>query len=355
MASTPQQKIKVLRRVRSSSRSFGDYYTKRKNFEKTSWKDFNKQSKAHNSSKEDREKALDITAKLCKEVYKRWYESLKDKPEAQRFLSDSRFAPENVFADEKSTKQKMGMLHTITKSVYKLYPELSLGQYCPVLFQQGLNSRSNGEFIACSFIHFNSEASHMYKTKRKKQENECRLYLNSTAINTPIIAARVIAKAQEKGLPIYFKMKTDDDASDTLLYYCSYEEADELIDIIEEVKQEEPRLFEGTKDIPPHLGVINGYIGFGEEPKKALYIDDEKQSYSSVRDPFLNEMMKLTDQTKNGEITREQAKEIVQKLAEKYDVDNCLFINGETAKELKAAGLYDQIGKDAVPPEQLGK
>lgn len=129
-----------------------------------------------------------------------------------------------------------------------------------------------------------------YALEDKKEDDvNCRLYLNLIAKNTPAFALELYKKCRAKNLPFYFKFTLKDSRNDPFLLYTSYELMPTYLEIIEEIKKDKPFLFEGTENVSNKLGVLNGYIGFGDEPKIADN-NGNLYSYNSLRKKLINEI-----------------------------------------------------------------
>ena len=207
------------------------------------------------------------------------------------------------------------------------------GSQCPVITESG--QRVYIENQGGDFIHVRTTS----KT-REKQQTECRLYLNLKFENILPVAKAVMEIAQKRGLPMHYKFSTGGIMrSDALLFYCSYEEADELIDIINEVKAANAKLFEGAENIPPFMGSIDGYIGFAEEPEKN---DAKERSHTSRIVAYINECMQVQKAYRDGMITEEEYKKKRNELCEKYKVpqkSRYWFLNKSTVEELVNDGF----------------
>ncbi len=247
-----------------------------------------------------------------------------------QFLS---FLKNPFFNPESNEFNKNGLTYEqLMKFAWKQYPCIQeiFGSYAPLYFQSGSREYS-------SFIHVRSD--YLYKTNKKKGNTECRLYLNLKAENIGTFARLVMRFGKEKQMPLYFKFsELDLDArSDTFLFYCSYDEVKDVVELIEEIKMQNPKLFEGTENVPPHLGTIKGYIGFGEEPteaKKNVSNYEDGASYTQVRADYFE----IVGYIKNRkDLTEKEKEEKIKKLQVEYDVvdDENIFLNKSTIEELK--------------------
>ena len=259
------------------------------------------------------------------------------------FLTDKEFDP-----DSEEFKNLGYSFEKLIRSLGQKHPEIKqqFGAYSPIYFQD------------ISFIHVNSNK--FYYSKSKKQPNECRLYLNMKVENVAEFATIAMRLGQVLELPLYFKFARNDKRNDTFLFYCSYEEVPKVVALIEQIKAEKPKLFEGTEKVPCHLGKINGYIGFGEEPTEVckLPIYEDGASYTEVRADMLEELHIVNERFREKKISEEEAKAKRSEITKKYDVARLklMFLNQSTIDQLSKAGYnIDEIRKNAQNPYQLGE
>ena len=99
------------------------------------------------------------------------------------------------------------------------------------------------------------------------EDISCRLYLNIKPENILELVEKLVEKSYDKRCRVYFKFWTNDSRNDPFLIYTNYKKISKFIEIIQEIKHENPKLFEGCEQINPFLTTIDGFIGFGEEPK----------------------------------------------------------------------------------------
>ena len=143
----------------------------------------------------------------------------------------------------------------------------------------------------------------------KNEEVKHRLYLTVDSENRAKMVSRIIDRCNEKRLPYNFKVhinfakKKENQQSDTIVMYLSNEEqVVEYVNFINEILEEDKDLKSHTYKASPHLGIIDGYIGYGFEPK----LEVGKTSYS-----------KLLKQSVKGCATKKMAIDIFSFLADK--------------------------------------
>lgn len=117
--------------------------------------------------------------------------------------------------------------------------------------------------------------------KKDKYPNvEHRLYLNTESIDTHNMATLFVEKCNEHQLPYYFKFNELGSRDDTIVIYSSSENLDKYIEILREIKRDHPDLISETKDPPILTGKVDGWIGYGSEPKLP---NGKKSSFNVVR------------------------------------------------------------------------
>lgn len=150
-----------------------------------------------------------------------------------------------------------------------------------------------------------------FSVDREKHARFCydsKLYLNIKLENRIELAKRMIEKALKKNIPFVFKFALYDQRTDNVVIYVDFENVSLTADMIDEVKKENPHLFEGCQVKNPLLATYRKYMGFGEE---AIY-----SSYNSARTDILmmtyKELSKLYNKDPNS-LTDENIKKIFKK------------------------------------------
>ncbi len=224
---------------------------------------------------------------FCKLVYTDWYNhALNNKGELnnnQKRLVKilhkyPQFNPNNV---TKHFTSKTPYYDLITQGYDKYFTNTS--SRCALL--QGGNIISQNGDYSDGFLHvFGFQTQGL-----QKQKNDCRLYLNLLGKNIPNFATQAYQKCRKRGLPFYFKFCLTDHRNDNFLFYTPYEHLADYVAVIEEIKKEHPELLQGTTKLSQNLGVINGYIGYGDNPQ-VLDVDGTAHSYNSLREHCVNDI-----------------------------------------------------------------
>jgi len=99
----------------------------------------------------------------------------------------------------------------------------------------------------------------------------CRLYLNIKPENVCDLIEQLLKKCSEKKHNLYFKFFTKDNRNDTFLIYTDYDHVKKIINILKNIKKENPQIFQGCEKINPILTNIDNFIGFSDEPIQSNY------------------------------------------------------------------------------------
>jgi len=107
------------------------------------------------------------------------------------------------------------------------------------------------------------------------------------------------------------------------------------VDILDAIKATRPYYFEGAEQIPEHLGKVNGYLGFGEEPTQ------NGQSYTSMRAKAIKRLSENKDTFAEIDVPN-------LKTNAKY-----IMLNSSTIRELKKDGFnLEQIGSKTASAQR---
>lgn len=171
--------------------------------------------------------------------------------------------------------------------------------------------------------------------KKDKYPNvEHRLYVNSLSVDTHEFMVKFVEKCEKYKVPFYFKFDEVGRRDDSVVIYSSTENLHTYIDILKEIKKENPELISRFKKPPVLTGVIDGFIGYGSEPKRdkdgnhsfneirSKHIKGilEKKTYDWIRNHrHLNFNYKGKVMTFSEYFTQEVVKYIVNKLVKKYE------------------------------------
>lgn len=113
---------------------------------------------------------------------------------------------------------------------------------------------------------------------------DCRLYLNLKSENILELGKILAKKCFQKHFRIYYKFWTGmNERNDTFLIYTNYNRVQDIIDILKETKSEKPEIFDGAEKSNGLLLMIDGFIGFGEDPSY------KHSSFNSERADALDE------------------------------------------------------------------
>ena len=144
-------------------------------------------------------------------------------------------------------------------------------------------------------------------SKYKKIIVDHRLYLNTENIDTYKVMELFRNKCKERELDYHFKFSDNGDRDDTIVIYSDDKKLSKYLEILEEIKKEEPEIVKRAQTPPMLTGKIDGWIGYGSEPK----LDEDGKntnSFNSVRSGIIqNAISKETIKwiRENKELTKE--------------------------------------------------
>lgn len=156
-----------------------------------------------------------------------------------------------------------------------------------------------------SWYHIDSSELSFHTHSRPPIEH--RLYLNSESIDTFDIATLFTDKCMQRGIPFYYKFDDFADRDDSLVIYSSSKYLKYYIEILRELKRENPDLFSRLCDPPSMSGKIDGWIGYGSEPERAS--NGNLRSFNEVR---ANAIKRALEKTTNEWIFRNINKKVRQ-------------------------------------------
>lgn len=130
-----------------------------------------------------------------------------------------------------------------------------------------------------------------------------RLYINTDFACLHEMIIRLMAKFEEKDLPFMMKYAIQDTTrDDTIVIWTDNTTLLDTINMLEEIRKENPELVERFSKPPILTGIIDGWIGYGSEPKET-----GKLSYNKKRCNLLKEAI---DETTYNYFCENQNKEI---------------------------------------------
>jgi len=200
-----------------------------------------------------------------------------------------------------------------------------------------------------------SDFIHIFDSFRDTKPINCRLYLNLKPENIVPFIDKLMLTTRHKKTPNlympYFKFYTNsNNRNDIFLLYTNYDNAEKYIDIFEKIKSEYPEIVEDTETISRNLASINGWIGFGEEPKFTKNSGRHRNfSYNSLREMAVEDFLYNLENNKdfesykceNGNPKIDDA--LLKKLNEhlsKYDIDESFCLNFDSPlKKIDTASL----------------
>ena len=176
-------------------------------------------------------------------------------------------------------------------------------------------------------------------SKYKKIIVDHRLYLNTENIDTYKVMELFRNKCKERELDYHFKFSDIGDRDDTIVIYSDDRKLSKYLEILEEIKKEEPEIVKRAQTPPMLTGKIDGWIGYGSEPSLDENGKNTKSFNSSRSGIIQNAISKETIKwlRENKELTKEDTglneyltKQIFDKIKE-FNIDD---INIEVDSEM---------------------
>ena len=200
-----------------------------------------------------------------------------------------------------------------------------------------------------TYIRYNS----INASKPKNFTVDHRLYLNTENIDTYKVMELFRNKCKERELNYLFKFVEKGDRDDTIVIYSDDRKLSDYIEILEEIKKEEPEIVKRAQTPPMLTGKIDGWIGYGSEPS----LDENGKhtnSFNSVRSGIIqNAISKETMKwiRENKELTKEDlelneylTKQISDDIKDKYRMYKSVYEPEFQEKLLKK--LENDIAKN---------
>ena len=200
-----------------------------------------------------------------------------------------------------------------------------------------------------TYIRYNS----INASKPKNFTVDHRLYLNTENIDTYKVMELFRNKCKERELNYLFKFAEKGDRDDTIVIYSDDRKLSDYIEILEEIKKEEPEIVKRAQTPPMLTGKIDGWIGYGSEPP----LDENGKhtnSFNSVRSGIIqNAISKETMKwiRENKELTKEDlelneylTKQISDDIKDKYRMYKSVYEPEFQEKLLKK--LENDIAKN---------
>ena len=121
-------------------------------------------------------------------------------------------------------------------------------------------------------------------------EIEHRLYLNIDSEYLFKTCNKFIGLCINKDLPFYFKSAYGSSRDDTIVIYSDNERLEDYINILRELSELDPEFMKHVHNPPILTGLIDGWIGYGSEPKKLP--NGSRTSFNEVRSEIIDNAIK---------------------------------------------------------------
>ena len=175
-------------------------------------------------------------------------------------------------------------------------------------------------------------------SKYKKIIVDHRLYLNTENIDTYKVMELFRNKCKERELDYHFKFSDRGDRDDTIVIYSDDKKLSKYLEILEEIKKEEPEIIKRAQTPPMLTGKIDGWIGYGSEPS----LDENGKNTKSF------------NSSRSGIIQNAISKETIKWLREnkeltKEDLELNEYLTKQISDDIK--DKYNRMDKSVYEPE----
>ena len=175
-------------------------------------------------------------------------------------------------------------------------------------------------------------------SKYKKIIVDHRLYLNTENIDTYKVMELFRNKCKERELDYHFKFSDRGDRDDTIVIYSDDKKLSKYLEILEEIKKEEPEIIKRAQTPPMLTGKIDGWIGYGSEPS----LDENGKNTKSF------------NSSRSGIIQNAISKETIKWLRENKELtEEDLGLNEYLTKQISddIKDKYNRMDKSVYEPE----
>ena len=256
------------------------YYKKlvQVNYKEKKYKDINMEDKDRLVSQIFNDWKKDLTLNIKDDEIKKYN---KDFPYLREFLKNTPYVKS---AKEFFKIQRKVDVDEQLETIYSKYTPFSHGESWTYISHNSINPSKYKKFIV-----------------------DHRLYLNTENIDTYKVMELFRNKCKERELDYHFKFSDNGDRDDTIVIYSDDKKLSKYLEILEEIKKEEPEIVKRAQTPPMLTGKIDGWICYGSEPK----LDEDGKntnSFNSVRSGIIqNAISKETIKwiRENKELTKE--------------------------------------------------
>ncbi len=214
---------------------------------------------AHNTGSIDENELYDYMLK----VYSDWYFLTKNTGKANVLTV-------KLFSDENMSPAKM-----TGKQCFELFNSKKYDNIIPIEIRH-VNKLDEKFFV-------NIDVNALYQ-KNDKYDTNCRLYINLPANKIIGFVKEFTDRAYLENMPCNIKFLSCDDRCDTVIIYTDYDNVENIVHEIENIKKEYPTIMKGVGGVNVLLGKYNDYIGFGERPDDGgTYFHSRARALESIK------------------------------------------------------------------------
>ena len=287
------------------------YYKKlvQVNYKEKKYKDINMEDKDRLVSQIFNDWKKDLTLNIKDDEIKKYN---KDFPYLREFLKNTPYVKS---AKEFFKIQRKVDVDEQLETIYSKYTPFSHGESWTYISHNSINPSKYKKFIV-----------------------DHRLYLNTENIDTYKVMELFRNKCKERELDYHFKFSDNGDRDDTIVIYSDDKKLSKYLEILEEIKKEEPEIVKRAQTPPMLTGKIDGWIGYGSEPS----LDENGKNTKSF------------NSSRSGIIQNAISKETIKWLREnkeltKEDLELNEYLTKQISDDIK--DKYNRMDKSVYEPE----
>ena len=292
---------------------------------------YNNLQNAHLEQKESGVEDVEGRQAFEQKMFKRWKESVLKIPEDQATESQKYVASYlRAMPDAKS-------IYELGDQIKQAYPGETGDKVFQYIKDHGWSLEDNG------WVHVKSERAK--PGSEKAGETAHRLYLNTDSKDIYKMVSAMIDAYDEAEIPFYFKYDDGEGKrDDTVVIYCSEEDLEKNLAILQKVKEANPDLVDRAHKPAVLAGKLDGWIGYGAHPKNDG--KKERESYSSLRGKLLEAVLneegdKVINDIPKGQLLEATIQKKIEGDREILEIGRKKGITEERMQEMYGFGYND--------------
>ena len=181
------------------------------------------------------------------------------------------------------------------------------------------------------------------------ENREVRLYLNVTSEYIISVVKELLHRSYSESVPMKINFTNSDNRADTIILCTDYMHANAVIDMIRNIREDFTYMFEDGV-VPELLGKIDGFIGFGEQPKNNnTYFSERANAFRELFSDSIDGMLAKL-------LTKESTAKILNRNNDMLTIDEYLYelVKRTTLKRIDMM-LSNVQAEESEPEDQAAK